>query len=152
VPVGRGKRKYGDRGHNHRQVVQIDHQVAIFARPVRGPRRNSDRRPPRLNRWHTGGAAVLERNLSLTTQQVLDECRRRGLVVRSERELAGRTGSRHWHLRIPGRPGTLELSEWQNRVWVKVHPRRDGGWATALADELAAQRVESADPRFSRDP
>jgi len=83
---------------------------------------------------------VLERNLILTTQQVLDECRRRGLIVRSERELAGRHGSHHWHLRIPGRPGTLELSEWQNRVWVKVHPRRDGGWATALADELAAQR------------
>lgn len=91
---------------------------------------------------------MLERNLRLTTQQVLDECRRRGLVVRSERELAGRTGSRHWHLRMPGRPGTLELSEWQNRVWVKVHPRRDGGWATDLADELAAQRVDSADRDF----
>jgi hypothetical protein len=25
----------------------------------------------------------------------------------------------------------------QNRVWVKVHPRRDGGWATALAEELS---------------
>ena len=83
---------------------------------------------------------VLELNLKLTTRQVLDECRRRGLVVRSERELAGRTGSHHWHLRMPGRPGTLELSEWQNRVWVKVHPRRDGDWGTTLACELSAQR------------
>ncbi len=32
----------------------------------------------------------------------------------------------------------LELNAWQNRVWVKVHPLRDGGWATALAHELAA--------------
>lgn len=84
--------------------------------------------------------AMLELYLKLSAAQVLDECRRRGLVVRSNRELAGRTGSHHWHLRIPGRPGTLELSEWQNRVWVKVHPLRDGGWASALAHELSEQR------------
>jgi hypothetical protein len=85
---------------------------------------------------------MLELPLRLTAPQALDECHRRGLVVRSERELAGRTGSHHWHLHAPGRPGTLELSESQNRVWVKVHPLRDGGWATALANELAEQ-VES---------
>src|SRR5207245_521836 len=73
---------------------------------------------------------VLELDLNLTAEQALDECRRRGLVVRSERELAGRAGSHHWHLRIPGRRGTLELNEWESRVWVKVHPLRDGGWAT----------------------
>lgn len=82
---------------------------------------------------------MLELDLHLTTAQVLEECCRRGLVVRSERELAGRAGSRHWHLGMPGRPGTLELNEWQNRVWVKVHPLRDGGWARALAHELAGQ-------------
>ena len=82
---------------------------------------------------------VLELNLKLTAGQALRECRRGGLVIRSERELAGRTGSHHWHLRMPGRPGTLELSEWQNRVWVKVHPLRDGGWATAFAHELSGQ-------------
>jgi hypothetical protein len=82
---------------------------------------------------------MFELNLKLTSDQVLDECHRRGLVVRSERELAGRTGSHHWHLRMPGRRGTLELSEWQNRVWVKVHPLRDGGWATTLAHELSTQ-------------
>jgi hypothetical protein len=80
---------------------------------------------------------VLELKLKLTAGQAIDECRRRGLVVRSERELAGRSGSRHWHLRMPGRPGTLELSEWENQVSVKVHPLRDGGWATALAHELS---------------
>jgi hypothetical protein len=84
---------------------------------------------------------MLELELQVPADQVLDECRRRGLVVRSERELAGRTGSRHWHLRMPGRPGTLELSEWQNRVWVKVHPLRDGGWATDLARDLSEQRT-----------
>ena len=83
---------------------------------------------------------MLELDLTLTAEQVLEECRGRGLVVRSERELAGRCGSHHWHLRLPGRAGTLELNEWQDRVWVKVHPRRDGGWAVALARELSAQR------------
>jgi hypothetical protein len=83
---------------------------------------------------------MLELNLKLTAGQVLDLCHRRGLVVRSERELAGRAGSHHWHLRVPGRPGTLELNEWQNRVWVKVHPLRDGGWATAVAHELSEQQ------------
>lgn len=85
---------------------------------------------------------MLELDLKLTTAQVLDECRQRGLVVRSKRELGGRTGSHHWHLGIPGRPGTLELNEWENRVWVKVHPLRDGGWASALATELSARRAE----------
>jgi hypothetical protein len=83
---------------------------------------------------------VLELTLNLKAGQALDECRRRGLVVRSERELAGRIGSHHWHLGMPDRPGTLELSEWQNKVWVKVHPLRDGGWATAFANDLAAKR------------
>jgi hypothetical protein len=83
---------------------------------------------------------VLEFDLELTAVKALEECCRRGLVVQSERELAGRSGSRHWHLRIPGRPGTLELNAWQDRVWVKVHPLRDGGWASDLAHELSAQR------------
>ena len=85
---------------------------------------------------------MLVLDLKLSAEQVLEECGRRGLVVRSERELAGRTGSRHWHLRVPGRPGTLELNTWQDRVWVNVHPLRDGGWATAMAHELSVLRAE----------
>ena len=81
---------------------------------------------------------VLILDVGLNAEQALDACRRHGLIVQSERELAGRAGSRHWHLRIPGRPGTLELNEWEGKVWVKVHPMRDGGWAAAFARELAA--------------
>ena len=80
---------------------------------------------------------MLELDVKLGAGDVLEECGRRGLVVRSERELAGRAGSRHWHLGIPGRAGTLELNEWQGRVWVKVHPLRDGGWAEDFARELS---------------
>ena len=80
---------------------------------------------------------MLELDLSLTAEQALAECLRKGLVVESDRALAGRPGSRHWHLRRPDRPGTLELSEDGGRVWVKVHPRRAGDWAPAFARELA---------------
>ena len=82
---------------------------------------------------------MLELELSLSAEQALDECRRRGLVVRSERELARRPGSHHWHVGSPDRTGTLELSEWREHVWVKVHPLRDGGWAADLARELASR-------------
>ena len=80
---------------------------------------------------------MLVLDLNVTAEQALEECQRRGLVVRSQRQLAGRTGSRHWHMRIPDRPGTLELNAWQDRVWVNVHPLRDGGWASAMARELS---------------
>jgi hypothetical protein len=39
------------------------------------------------------------------------------------------------------RSGTLELSEAGDRTWVKVHPRRAGDWAPALAHELAAMQA-----------
>ena len=81
---------------------------------------------------------MLVLDLGLTADQALDACRLRGLVVKSERQLAGRAGSRHWHLRMPGRRGTLELNEWNGKVWVKVHPMRDGGWAHEFAHELGA--------------
>ena len=87
---------------------------------------------------------VVELDLDVTAAQALAECRERGLVVRSERELAGRAGSHHWHLGFPGRAGTLELSEWRDRVWVQVHPRRDGGWARALAHELCSTKARRA--------
>ena len=82
---------------------------------------------------------MLELDLKLTAEQALDECRRRGLVVPRDRDLPGRSGGHHWHLGLPDRPGTLEVSAWRDRVWVKVHPLRDGGWATDLAHELARQ-------------
>ena len=84
------------------------------------------------------GGAMLELRVDLDAEQVLQECARRGLVVRSERGLGGCASGRHWHLGVPGRAGTLELNECRGQVSVKVHPRRDGGWASTLAAELQA--------------
>jgi hypothetical protein len=80
---------------------------------------------------------LLELPINTTSEKALARCQRHGVVVASERELAGRPGSRHWHLRIPGRAGTLELNEWRGKVWVKVHPLREGEWAMDVARELA---------------
>ena len=80
---------------------------------------------------------MLEVDLAMTVAEALHECTRRGLVVRSERELTGQPGSGHWHLGYPGRAETIELSASGERVWLKVHPLRDGGWASALARDIA---------------
>lgn len=82
---------------------------------------------------------MLRLSVDITAAQVLRECERRGLAVRSERGLGGCEGGRHWHLHIPGRPGTLELDDCRGQVSVKVQPKRDGGWANALAAELHAR-------------
>jgi hypothetical protein len=82
---------------------------------------------------------VIRLDLPRGLDDALAECERRGLVLRSERKLAGRPRSRHLHLRSPDRAGTIELSEADGRAWVQVHPRRDGGWAGELARELAAR-------------
>jgi hypothetical protein len=81
---------------------------------------------------------MIEVQISLSREEALAACSRRGLMVRSHREIAGRRGSHHYHLAFPDKPGTLELNEWQGNVWFSVNERRDCGWATALAREIAA--------------
>jgi hypothetical protein len=74
-----------------------------------------------------------------TVEQALAECVRQGLAVRSQRELAGRPGSHHYHLGLPGKPGTLELSGWQDEVWFSVNERRDCGWVGDFARRIAGE-------------
>ncbi len=92
---------------------------------------------------------MIEMPVTGSVEQALDECSRRGLAVRSERELARRPGSQHYHLALPGKPGTLELSGWQGNVWFSVHERRDCGWVSQFAREIAAAvgQVQAHDRR-----
>jgi hypothetical protein len=81
---------------------------------------------------------MIELDTDLPAKQILAECKRRGLLVK---EISGGSssqypGSRHWHIRRPEGSGTLELTEFGDRVWLKVAANRDGGWATALARKL----------------
>jgi hypothetical protein len=78
-----------------------------------------------------------------SVERALAECSQQGLAVRSERELGGRPGSHHYHLAFPGKPGTLELNEWQGSVWFSVNERRDCGWASELAHEIAATMAQA---------
>ncbi len=73
-----------------------------------------------------------------SVERTLEECSLQGLHVRSERALAGRPGSHHYHLAFPGKPGTLELSEWRGEVWFSVNERRDCGWVSDFARTTAA--------------
>src|SRR3989442_1612796 len=42
-------------------------------------------------------------------------------------------------------PATLELNQWQERVWVKVHPLREGAWAPSWHESSRnCQRPRSA--------
>jgi hypothetical protein len=81
---------------------------------------------------------MIEVPVPASVDRTLGECSRRGLEVRSERELAGRPGSHHYHLGFPGRPGTLELSKWRGEVWFSVNERRDCGWVPDFARATAA--------------
>ena len=80
---------------------------------------------------------MIEVPVPASVEQALDECLRRGLEIRSERELARRPGSLHYHLAFPGKPGTLELSEWRGEVWFSVNERRDCGWVSEFAHSTA---------------
>ena len=79
--------------------------------------------------------------VAASVEDALGECLRQGLEVRSERPLAGRPGSHHY--RVPGKPRTLELSEWKGEVWFSVNERRDCGWVSDFARTTAAALASS---------
>ena len=81
---------------------------------------------------------MIEIRVEGSLEGALGECLRRGLVVRSETAIARRPGSHHYHLGVPGTPGTLELSEWRGEVWFSINERRDCGWVSACAHDIAA--------------
>ena len=87
---------------------------------------------------------MIEIPVSASREQALAECLRHGLLVRSDRELSGRAGSHHYHLAFADKPGTLELNEWRGKAWFSVNERRDCGWATALAREIAAAVADTS--------
>jgi hypothetical protein len=66
------------------------------------------------------------------------------LTISSDGSLRSFPGSRHWHLKKPPSPGTLEITLWpqEGMFWVTYHSNRVGnGWvvnsAEQMADELA---------------
>jgi hypothetical protein len=72
-----------------------------------------------------------------TAADILRECKRRGLIVKLDTVVMKKPGGRHWHLGFPKQAGVLELTDAAGAVSLKVANNRDGGWATAMAKELA---------------
>ena len=79
---------------------------------------------------------MFEVTVVATAMEIIRECRRRGLVVKLE-TFERKRGARHWHLGFEGQPGVLEITDLGGETVLKVASNRDGGWATALARELA---------------
>ena len=84
--------------------------------------------------------------VSSTAEEVLDECRRRGLVVKLDTIVRTPPGGRHWHLGFPKLPGVLEVTDTGVEVSLKVAANRDGGWAIAFARSLARADEEKDEP------
>src|SRR2546429_358955 len=88
---------------------------------------------------------MLELELELTAAQALDACRGMGLSSKAgasspagrEPSLAPSDSGR--------RPARAERVA--GKVWVKVHPLRDGGWASDFARELCALRRAASSAR-----
>lgn len=71
-----------------------------------------------------------------TAKDVLAECAKRGLVIKLD-TVEMKHKARHWHLGFLKQPGVLEVTDLGDAVVLKVASNRDGGWAEALAHELA---------------
>src|SRR5437588_7619954 len=58
-----------------------------------------------------------------------------GLQVSLRGTLKKFPGCTHWHAKLPGQPGTLELTLWpqQHRAWISIQSRRAADW---IADKL----------------
>ena len=88
------------------------------------------------------GIVMFEVTINRTAREILRECKRRGLVVKLDTFVKTKPGGRHWHLGFEKQPGVLEITDLGEETVLKVASKRDGGWATALARELAQPKAK----------
>jgi hypothetical protein len=86
---------------------------------------------------------VLKLSVNRSAESLLRELERRGLVVKLD-TIDAKRSARHWHLGFDKQPGVLEITALGETCELKVATNRDGGWATALAHELATPRRRSS--------
>ena len=84
---------------------------------------------------------MLEVTVQRSAGSVVRELQSRGLVVKVD-TVDRKRNARHWHLGFDKKPGVLEITDLGDMCELKVASNRDGGWATALARELAKPRRE----------
>ena len=61
-----------------------------------------------------------------------------GLQVSLRGTLKKFPGCTHWHAKLPGQPGTLELTIWpqQQRAWISIQSGRTADWITKKLPEI----------------
>jgi hypothetical protein len=79
---------------------------------------------------------VLEVSVQRSADSLLRELDDRGLVVKLE-TFDKKRKARHWHVGFDKKPGVLEITDLGDTCLLNVASNRDGGWAGALAHELA---------------
>ena len=79
---------------------------------------------------------MLELTVQRTAADIMQECKRRGLVVKME-TFERKHNARHWHLGFTDQPGVLEVTELGGETVLKVADNRDCGWAKDFAQQLA---------------
>jgi hypothetical protein len=73
--------------------------------------------------------------------EIIAAAARAGLVVAMDDTLRKFPGSRHWHFRVPGHAGTVEVTRWESGVGVKVWVNVQAGRATKPALDAAEALV-----------
>jgi hypothetical protein len=66
---------------------------------------------------------VTELELRIGAARALEECYRRGLVLRWRGPLPGHPGGQRWRLGLPGRSDSLELNQSGSHTWVALGNR-----------------------------
>ena len=120
-----------DRGANRRAVPSQTFGQSIEAVCIRRRGTNLERRTVTVKQVEVD-------TLAAQIQSGVQHCNGPPFVFRGRAEDHSAGGPSSWHS-LPWRSGTL--NEWQERVWVKVHPLRDGGWATDIAHALSGEGV-----------
>jgi hypothetical protein len=79
---------------------------------------------------------MLQVSVKRSADSLLRDLEQRGLVVKLDTVEAKRN-ARHWHVGFDKQPGVLEITDLGDTCELRVADNRDGGWAKALARELA---------------
>ena len=63
-----------------------------------------------------------------------------GIVAREAGPLKAYSGSMHWHCKMQGVSGTLEVTFWprQGSLWLSVHSRREAPWVASAGRKIKA--------------
>ena len=81
---------------------------------------------------------------------VARSCRSLGLTPSVRTTLRGRPGSIHWHFKMRGERGTLEVTLLSESITIAVHDNRRGPWTDGAVADVSAMIEAGLSPREGR--